>query len=111
MSKVLGERVLRARGLVGGFPPAEAVLLRALRPGVGFEGADRHQALGGVAVAASVAPILRGADAGSFVAAGHLPVRSEVSHELVALGIDVRRDVVHDPNPAERSVSAVIQSG
>jgi hypothetical protein len=39
-----------------------------------------------------------------------LPVRSEVSHELVALGIDVRRDVVRDPNPAERSVSAVIQS-
>jgi hypothetical protein len=74
----------------GALRPPKRFCYALLGPGVGFEGADRHQVLGGVVAAASVAPILRGADAGSFVGAGHLPVRSELSHELAKLGIDVR---------------------
>src|SRR3954468_5913431 len=57
---------------------------------------DTDQAVGKVAVAASIPPGPGRADPGSLVLLDQLAGALEIGHQLVALGVEIRGDVVRD---------------
>ena len=57
---------------------------------------NTEQALGEVAVAASIAPVAGRADPRLFVLLDQLAGVLQIGHQLVALGVQVRVDVVRD---------------
>ena len=81
------------------------------RCGVRPDDPNRNFSISEVAVAAAIAPVNRGANTADLIDLGEHPGAGQVRHYKIALGIDIRCDVVRDLTRVVADANTPVKGG